>query len=60
MQGGKKGLLVNSTNICRGKHRVEAKFDGQSGAEAASTTPLKAKCGAGGKRKKSSDGKGAR
>ena len=31
MAGGKKGLLQNSTNICKGVHRVTAEFDGQNG-----------------------------
>jgi hypothetical protein len=31
MQGGKKGLLVNSTDICRGVHRAKADFTGQNG-----------------------------
>jgi hypothetical protein len=31
MQGGKKGLIVNRTDICRGKHRALANFDAQNG-----------------------------
>ena len=31
MQGGKKGLLVNSRNICKHTNRVTAKFTGQNG-----------------------------
>ena len=31
MQGGKKGLIVNSTNLCKGKHRANAKLSGQNG-----------------------------
>ena len=45
MQGGKKGLLVNSTNICKGKNLVEANFTGQSGAEFSSSPALQAPCG---------------
>jgi hypothetical protein len=33
MQGGKKGLLVNSTNICKGKHKATIEMTGQNGAE---------------------------
>ncbi len=33
MQGGKKGLLVNSTDLCRGKHRADVAFTGQNGRE---------------------------
>ena len=52
MQGGKKGLLVNSTNICRGKHRASATFTGQNGKRVESNPLLKAKCGGKKKRKK--------
>ena len=31
MQGGKKGLIVNSTDICRGTHRANAAYTAQSG-----------------------------
>jgi hypothetical protein len=31
MQGGKKGLLQNSTNLCKATNRATALFDGQSG-----------------------------
>jgi hypothetical protein len=31
MQGGKKGLLQNSTNLCGATHRATAKFTGQNG-----------------------------
>lgn len=51
MQGGKKGLLVNSQNICRGKHRAIATFIGQNGKRHEFNPPVKAKCG-GKKRKK--------
>jgi hypothetical protein len=34
MQGGKKGLLVNSRNICNSVNRAIAKFDGQNGKSA--------------------------
>ncbi len=34
MQGGKKGLLVNSRDICKAKARVTADFTAQNGAEA--------------------------
>jgi hypothetical protein len=52
MQGGKKGLLVNSTNICRGKHRAAATFTGQNGKRFEAHPLLKAKCGGKKKRKK--------
>ena len=31
MQGGKKGLIVNSTNLCKGKNRATVKLRGQNG-----------------------------
>lgn len=31
MQGGKKGLLVNSTDLCKAPHRAEANFTAQNG-----------------------------
>jgi hypothetical protein len=56
MQGGKKGLIVNSTNICKGKHHATAKLTGQNGRLYEFNPVVKAKCGGksskkGGKRK---------
>lgn len=31
MQGGKKGLLENSRNLCRSQNRASVRFDGQNG-----------------------------
>ena len=31
MQGGRKGLLANNTNLCKAKPRAGARFDGQNG-----------------------------
>ncbi len=57
LQGGKKGLFQNSTNICKGSHRATIKLDGQNG-KVYDTKPLvKAQCGGGGKGK---GGKGAK
>ncbi|HET9152755.1 MAG TPA: hypothetical protein VFN85_01405 [Solirubrobacterales bacterium] len=44
MPGGHKGLLENSTNICRGTHRATARFEGQNGAIAASRPKLRVSC----------------
>lgn len=63
MAGGKKGLLQNSTNTCRGKHRATAEFDGQNGKVADFKPLLKnGKCGPQKKRKgkKSSKGRAAK
>jgi hypothetical protein len=45
MKGGKKGLLENSTNICKGTHRAEAKFNAQNGKVDSFEVPVKASCG---------------
>jgi hypothetical protein len=45
MGGGKKSLLENSTNICRGKHNATVKMKGHNGRIRNFQTPLKAKCG---------------
>jgi hypothetical protein len=34
LQGGKKGLFVNSANLCAHTHKVEANFTGQNGKRA--------------------------
>jgi hypothetical protein len=44
MQGGKKSLLVNSTNICRGTHKATVKMTGQNAVKHNFLSPLKAKC----------------
>ncbi|HXR60707.1 MAG TPA: hypothetical protein VN732_05220 [Solirubrobacterales bacterium] len=44
MQGGKKGLLQNSTDICRGKHRATADFVAQNGKIRRLKPVLKAQC----------------
>ena len=44
LQGGKKGLLVNSTNLCASTHRATAKFSGQNGKLATLHPALQAKC----------------
>ncbi len=44
MQGGKKGLLVNSRNICAHDYKINAEFKGQNGKEATLTPTLKASC----------------
>jgi len=53
MHGGKKGLLRNSTNICRGSHRATVQMDGQNGKVRDFRPELQTDCG-----KKQSGGKG--
>jgi uncharacterized repeat protein (TIGR01451 family) len=50
MQGGKKGLVVNSRNLCAGKNRADARFTGQNGVRSNSRPLVKPSCGK--KRKK--------
>jgi hypothetical protein len=45
MQGGKKGLIVNSTNICKGKHHAKANLKGQNGRRYEFSPVVKAQCG---------------
>jgi hypothetical protein len=45
MQGGKKGLIVNSVDICKAKHRAKAAFKGQNGKRHEFNPVVKAKCG---------------
>ena len=45
MQGGKKGLIVNSTNLCKGKHRANAKITGQNGRRSETKPLVRARCG---------------
>jgi hypothetical protein len=42
MQGGQKGLFVNSTNICRGKHLASVHLTAHNGRMAALRPPLRA------------------
>ncbi len=55
MQGGSKGLIVNSTNICKGQPRAIAAFKGQNGRRHEFKPLVKAQCKGkaknGGKRK---------
>jgi hypothetical protein len=55
MQGGKKGLFVNSTNLCSKTYRAKSLFTGQNGKAFSSKPKLKAKC-KGKKRKRSHRG----
>jgi len=44
MQGGRKGLLVNSTNLCRGTHKAAVKMEGQNGKAHNFSSSLQARC----------------
>jgi len=45
MKGGKKGLLVNSTDLCSGSHRAEVAMRAQNGRRLVARPPLAAACG---------------
>jgi hypothetical protein len=55
MQGGKKSLLVNSTDICKGKHKARVEMTGQNGKEHNFSSLVEPKCG-----KKAKKGKGGK
>jgi hypothetical protein len=46
MQGAKKGLLVNSTDLCKGTHKAEVSFVAHNGKRQDTRPALQAKCGA--------------
>jgi hypothetical protein len=50
MQGGKKGLIVNSRNLCASKQRASVKFVGQNGKRVDLRPVVRASCG--GKKRK--------
>jgi hypothetical protein len=54
MQGGKKGLLVNSTNLCKGPHRAISHFSGQNGKVYNTHPTLAVNCGKKSKQQKRS------
>jgi hypothetical protein len=45
MQGGSKGLIVNSRSLCAGTNKATVLMDGQNGKAFDSTPVVKAKCG---------------
>ncbi|HWM53874.1 MAG TPA: hypothetical protein VNO20_00585 [Solirubrobacterales bacterium] len=50
MQGGNKGLITNSTNLCKGRHKAVAEFRAHNGRVKNFRPAVKAKCGGKGKR----------
>jgi hypothetical protein len=44
MQGGKKGLIVNSTNLCGAKHHASAHLDAHNGKQLAIKPEMQADC----------------
>jgi hypothetical protein len=56
LKGAKKGLLVNSTNICRETNRARAQFTAQNGRTLLLKPALQAKCPKQGRHKKKHHG----
>jgi hypothetical protein len=52
MQGGGKGLIINSTNLCKGTHKAVAEFRGHNGRVKEFRPKVGARCGKGSKRPK--------
>ena len=44
LQGGKKGLLENSTDLCKSKNRAKVKFTGHNGKVHNVKPVLRVKC----------------
>ena len=59
MKGGSKGLLENSTNLCKTKNRAAVAFTAHSGKQADSTSLLTPSC-AKGKKHGKRHGRGGR
>jgi hypothetical protein len=51
LQGGKKGLLVNSRDLCKSVNKATAKFTGQNGKVSVTRPVLQNSCGAARKKK---------
>jgi hypothetical protein len=45
MQGARKGLIINSTNLCAAKHRAQGALQGQNGKRAQIRPLVRAGCG---------------
>jgi hypothetical protein len=45
MQGGKKGLIINSRNLCAAKSKADVDLSGQNGKQASLRPLLRADCG---------------
>jgi hypothetical protein len=50
MKGGKKGLLVNSRNLCKAPGRADAKLGAQNGKASVTHPLVKTRCPKAGKR----------
>jgi hypothetical protein len=60
MQGGRKGLIVNSRNLCAAKNRANVRLTGHNGKVHDFNPLLKAECGGKGKKKHAKHGRAGR
>jgi hypothetical protein len=59
MQGGRKGLIVNSRNLCVAPSRANAQFSGHNGRRHEAKPVVKADCGKKGKKRGRQAGRGS-
>jgi hypothetical protein len=52
MQGAKKGLIINSRNLCGARSKANVDFVGHNGKEAGARPVMQAECGGKGRKKK--------
>jgi hypothetical protein len=52
MQGAKKGLIVNSRNLCGAPSKADVEFEGQNGKGSTAKPLLRPECGGGRKRQR--------
>lgn len=45
MQGAKKGLIINSRNLCKGTNKAGVELDGQNGKPSDFRAALRPDCG---------------
>jgi hypothetical protein len=57
MQGAKKGLIINSRNLCGSTNRANVEFTGQNGKEFSANPEMKPDCGGGRKHKRGAGGR---
>jgi len=51
MQGAKKGLIVNSRNLCGALSKANVEFEGHNGKQSKANPVMRPDCGGGRKRK---------
>jgi hypothetical protein len=52
MQGAKKGLIINSRNLCGSTNRANVEFSGQNGKQSSANPVMRPDCGGGRKHKR--------